>query len=92
MLQEGYIWVLLNGGPSRAFSESDVVSMEDDLNMIQVCELFSFFTNFLPGKRELYWFSKEFLLSSNIFVDHLLLNYNIYAEASFYRTGKDSSL
>lgn len=32
---EGYIWVLLNGGPSRAFSESDVVSMEDDLNMFQ---------------------------------------------------------
>ncbi|KAL6986196.1 hypothetical protein U1Q18_019564 [Sarracenia purpurea var. burkii] len=32
---EGYVWVLLNGGPSRAFSVSDVNMMEDDLNMLK---------------------------------------------------------
>ncbi|KAL5551787.1 hypothetical protein UlMin_001963 [Ulmus minor] len=28
---EGFAWVLLDGGPSRAFSDSDIVLMEDDL-------------------------------------------------------------
>ncbi|KAK9716523.1 hypothetical protein RND81_06G239200 [Saponaria officinalis] len=37
-LLEGYIWVLLDGGPSRAFSDSDVTLMEDDL-----CTLKDFF-------------------------------------------------
>ncbi|KAJ8555736.1 hypothetical protein K7X08_013232 [Anisodus acutangulus] len=32
---EGYAWVLLDGGPSRAFSEFDVVMMEDDLNILK---------------------------------------------------------
>ncbi|XP_031097776.1 protein unc-13 homolog isoform X1 [Ipomoea triloba] len=32
---EGYIWVLLDGGPSRAFSNSDVPIMEEDLNMLK---------------------------------------------------------
>ncbi|KAL7608412.1 hypothetical protein Lser_V15G09834 [Lactuca serriola] len=32
---EGYIWILLDGGPSRAFSDSDIIMMEDDLNMLQ---------------------------------------------------------
>lgn len=32
---EGYVWVLLNGGPSRAFSDSDITIMEDDLNMLK---------------------------------------------------------
>lgn len=36
-VQEGYVWVLLNGGPSRAFSDSDITIMEDDLNMLKVC-------------------------------------------------------
>lgn len=40
MIQEGYVWVLLNGGPSRAFSTSDITIMEDDLNMLKVCVLF----------------------------------------------------
>ncbi|RAL44398.1 hypothetical protein DM860_011675 [Cuscuta australis] len=31
---EGYIWVLLDGGPSRAFSNSDVSMMEEDLRML----------------------------------------------------------
>ncbi|XP_059444572.1 protein unc-13 homolog [Corylus avellana] len=34
-LLEGYVWVLLNGGPSRAFSNSDITIMEDDLNMLK---------------------------------------------------------
>lgn len=32
---ECYVWVLLNGGPSRAFSDSDITLMEDDLNMLK---------------------------------------------------------
>ncbi|KAK4801518.1 hypothetical protein SAY86_022005 [Trapa natans] len=32
---EGYVWVLLDGGPSRAFSDSDVSLMEDDLNNLK---------------------------------------------------------
>lgn len=32
---EGFAWVLLDGGPSRAFSDSDVVLMEDDLTMLK---------------------------------------------------------
>ncbi|XP_052209822.1 protein unc-13 homolog isoform X2 [Diospyros lotus] len=32
---EGYVWVLLDGGPSRAFSVSDISMMEDDLNMLK---------------------------------------------------------
>ncbi|KAL5748684.1 hypothetical protein ACOSP7_025728 [Xanthoceras sorbifolium] len=35
---EGYIWVLLDGGPSRAYSNSDIVMMEEDLNILK--ELF----------------------------------------------------
>ncbi|KAI3693593.1 hypothetical protein L1987_76540 [Smallanthus sonchifolius] len=32
---EGYVWVLLDGGPSRAFSDSDITMMEEDLNMLK---------------------------------------------------------
>ncbi|KAL4602731.1 hypothetical protein ACB092_10G075300 [Castanea dentata] len=32
---EAYVWVLLNGGPSRSFSDSDITLMEDDLNMLK---------------------------------------------------------
>ncbi|XP_021735896.1 uncharacterized protein LOC110702487 isoform X2 [Chenopodium quinoa] len=32
---EGYLWVLLDGGPSRAFSDSDIILMEDDLRALQ---------------------------------------------------------
>ncbi|XP_057525392.1 protein unc-13 homolog isoform X2 [Amaranthus tricolor] len=32
---EGYLWVLLDGGPSRAFSDSDVNLLEDDLRALQ---------------------------------------------------------
>ncbi|KAK4558134.1 hypothetical protein RGQ29_007763 [Quercus rubra] len=35
---ECYVWVLLNGGPSRAFSDSDITLMEDDLNMLKLME------------------------------------------------------
>uniref|UniRef100_A0A2P2M0S4 MHD2 domain-containing protein n=1 Tax=Rhizophora mucronata TaxID=61149 RepID=A0A2P2M0S4_RHIMU len=34
-LVEGYIWVLLDGGPSRAYSDSDFKMMEDDFNMLK---------------------------------------------------------
>lgn len=34
-LLEAYLWVLLDGGPSRAFSDSDVTLMEDDLNILE---------------------------------------------------------
>ncbi|XP_043811757.1 protein unc-13 homolog isoform X2 [Manihot esculenta] len=34
-LLEGYVWVLLDGGPSRAFSDSDVSAIEDDFNMLK---------------------------------------------------------
>ncbi|TXG50964.1 hypothetical protein EZV62_023488 [Acer yangbiense] len=39
---DGYIWVLLDGGPSRAFSSSDIAMMEEDLNILKVehAELF----------------------------------------------------
>ncbi|CAI9093969.1 OLC1v1029593C1 [Oldenlandia corymbosa var. corymbosa] len=32
---EGYVWVLLDGGPSCAFSDSDVPMLEEDLNMLK---------------------------------------------------------
>nr|XP_019709284.1 protein unc-13 homolog isoform X4 [Elaeis guineensis] len=32
---EGYVWVLLDGGPSRVFSESDVTMMQEDLNVLK---------------------------------------------------------
>ncbi|XAR70317.1 hypothetical protein NMG60_11027129 [Bertholletia excelsa] len=32
---EGFVWVLLDGGPSRTFSVSDITLMEDDLNMLK---------------------------------------------------------
>ncbi|VAH50366.1 unnamed protein product [Triticum turgidum subsp. durum] len=32
---EGFIWVLLDGGPSRAFLETDVNLMKDDLAMLE---------------------------------------------------------
>nr|XP_043606752.1 protein unc-13 homolog [Erigeron canadensis] len=32
---DGYVWVLLDGGPSCAFSDSDITIMEDDLNMLK---------------------------------------------------------
>ena len=41
MIQEGFAWVLLDGGPSRAFSDSDVVLMEDDLTMLKVFVILS---------------------------------------------------
>ncbi|XP_057977083.1 protein unc-13 homolog isoform X2 [Malania oleifera] len=31
----GYVWVLLDGGPTRAFSASDIVMIEDDLNILK---------------------------------------------------------
>ncbi|XP_038989274.1 protein unc-13 homolog [Phoenix dactylifera] len=33
---EGYMWVLLDGGPSRVFSDSDVIMMQEDLNDLKV--------------------------------------------------------
>ena len=41
LVQEGYLWVLLDGGPSRAFSDSDVNLLEDDLRALQVFDVFS---------------------------------------------------
>ncbi|KAG2681254.1 hypothetical protein I3760_11G135700 [Carya illinoinensis] len=32
---EGYVWVLLNGGPSRSYSDSDIIIMGDDLNLLK---------------------------------------------------------
>ncbi|GAV68924.1 DUF810 domain-containing protein [Cephalotus follicularis] len=32
---EGFAWVLLDGGPSRAFSDSDIKMMEDDLKILK---------------------------------------------------------
>ncbi|XP_044485853.1 protein unc-13 homolog isoform X2 [Mangifera indica] len=32
---EGYIWILLDGGPSRAFSDSDIMMMEEDFNVLK---------------------------------------------------------
>lgn len=34
-LLEGFVWVLLDGGPSRAFSDSDIILIKDDLNMLK---------------------------------------------------------
>ncbi|KAG8374878.1 hypothetical protein BUALT_Bualt10G0041300 [Buddleja alternifolia] len=31
---EGFMWVLLDGGPSRAFSDTDITMIEEDLNML----------------------------------------------------------
>ncbi|GKC63793.1 protein unc-13 homolog isoform X5, partial [Tanacetum coccineum] len=33
---EGYVWVLLDGGPACAFSDSDITMMEEDLNILKV--------------------------------------------------------
>uniref|UniRef100_A0A1D1XXQ8 GTP-dependent nucleic acid-binding protein engD n=1 Tax=Anthurium amnicola TaxID=1678845 RepID=A0A1D1XXQ8_9ARAE len=35
---EGFLWILLDGGPSRAFSEVDISMVQEDLNMLK--ELF----------------------------------------------------
>lgn len=32
---EGFVWVLLDGGPSRAFSDSDISMIEEDLNILK---------------------------------------------------------
>ncbi|XP_042503739.1 protein unc-13 homolog [Macadamia integrifolia] len=32
---EGYVWVLLDGGPSRVFSEDDIQMLQEDLNMLK---------------------------------------------------------
>lgn len=40
LIQEAFVWVLLDGGPSRAFSDSDIPMMEDDLNMLKVWNIF----------------------------------------------------
>lgn len=53
--QEGYVWVLLDGGPSRAFSDSDITMMEDDLNVLKVSLSLHFLTcsyiiNFIYGR------------------------------------------
>ncbi|GER43304.1 hypothetical protein STAS_20150 [Striga asiatica] len=32
---EGFMWVLLDGGPSRAFSDTDVTLIEEDFNMLK---------------------------------------------------------
>lgn len=32
---ESYVWVLLDGGPSRAFSNIDITMMEEDLNILK---------------------------------------------------------
>ena len=40
LIQEAFVWVLLDGGPSRAFFDSDIPMMEDDLNMLKVWNIF----------------------------------------------------
>ncbi|KAK4389327.1 protein unc-13 [Sesamum angolense] len=32
---EGFMWVLLDGGPSRAFSDTDITMIEEDFNMLK---------------------------------------------------------
>ncbi|KAM0934376.1 putative protein unc-13, mammalian uncoordinated 13, domain 2 [Dioscorea sansibarensis] len=32
---DGYVWVMLDGGPSRVFSETDVIIMQEDLNILK---------------------------------------------------------
>lgn len=32
---DGYVWVMLDGGPSRVFSESDTTMMQEDLNILK---------------------------------------------------------
>lgn len=32
---EAFIWVMLNGGPSRAFSDSDIVLIKEDLGILK---------------------------------------------------------
>ncbi|XP_077248543.1 DNA topoisomerase 4 subunit B (DUF810) isoform X2 [Tasmannia lanceolata] len=32
---EGYVWVLLDGGPSRAFADTDIIMMQEDLNILK---------------------------------------------------------
>lgn len=39
-IQEGHLWVLLDGGPSRAFSDSDIALMEDDLRALKVFDIY----------------------------------------------------
>jgi len=32
---DGYVWAILDGGPSRAFSETDVPMMQEDMNILK---------------------------------------------------------
>eukprot|EP00268_Persea_americana_P036089 TRINITY_DN35584_c0_g1_i5.p1 TRINITY_DN35584_c0_g1~~TRINITY_DN35584_c0_g1_i5.p1 ORF type:complete len:1048 (+),score=208.43 TRINITY_DN35584_c0_g1_i5:473-3616(+) len=32
---EGFVWVLLDGGPSRAFSDTDITMMQEDLSILK---------------------------------------------------------
>ncbi|KAJ0962092.1 hypothetical protein J5N97_029920 [Dioscorea zingiberensis] len=32
---DGYVWIMLDGGPSRVFSETDVAMMQEDLNILK---------------------------------------------------------
>lgn len=36
LAQEAYVRVLLDGGPTRAFSDSDIPLMEEDLSILKV--------------------------------------------------------
>lgn len=38
MQQEGFMWILLDGGPLRAFSDSDIILIEEDFNMLKVIQ------------------------------------------------------
>lgn len=42
IFQDAFVWVLLDGGPSRAFSETDFSLLEDDFTMLKVCEYIPF--------------------------------------------------
>jgi hypothetical protein len=37
MFQDGLLRVLLDGGPTRGFAQSDSAMLEEDVNVLKVC-------------------------------------------------------
>lgn len=46
LTQEAYVRVLLDGGPTRAFSDSDIPLMEEDLSILKVSNFVFLFLKF----------------------------------------------
>lgn len=64
MFQDGLVRVLLDGGPSRIFSQSDAKLFEEDLDILKVESA----SRLLTGNRTIVWFTWNMAISSDLFV------------------------